>query len=83
MPCTVWLRPLVLLPGCADAPKLHCDFNSEQASQWIKILEECDATEIELKNALERTNKIVYDVVVALILGWPLYFLSIKPFRKR
>jgi hypothetical protein len=77
VPCTVWLRPLVLLPECADAPKLHCDFNSEQASQWIKILEDCDATEIELKNALERTNKIVYDIVVAWILGWPLYLLTI------
>ncbi len=48
VPCTVWLHPLVTLEGCANAPKLHCDFTINQAMKWIKFFEDCDEFERKL-----------------------------------
>ncbi|XP_046654420.1 uncharacterized protein LOC124347582 isoform X3 [Daphnia pulicaria] len=48
VPCIVWLHPLVALPGCANAPKLHCDFTLDQACKWIKFFEDCDEFERKL-----------------------------------
>jgi hypothetical protein len=42
IPCTVWLHPLVSLPGCECAPKLYWDFTPDQAINSIKIIEDLD-----------------------------------------
>ncbi len=48
IPCIVWLKPLVALPGCANAPKLHCDFTPDQACKLIKFFEDCDKLKRDL-----------------------------------
>ncbi len=48
IPCIVWLHPLVTLPGCAKAPKLHWDFTPDQACRWVKFFEDCDMLELNL-----------------------------------
>jgi hypothetical protein len=85
VPCTVWLHPLVSLPGCANAPKLHWDFTLDQACQWVEFFEDCDTFELKmlklkLKFALIiKRHAIIRDVVTLCWLSgppiWPLLYL--------
>jgi hypothetical protein len=60
VPCVVWLHPLVALPGCAEAPKLHCEFNPDQAIEWVKILGDCDKIEKGLEGHVRLSNNIFF-----------------------
>ncbi len=60
VPCIVWLHPLVSLPGCAEAPKLHCEFNPDQAIEWVKILGDCDKIEKGLEGHVRLSNNIFF-----------------------
>lgn len=65
VPCTVWLQPLVTLPGCANAPKLHCDFSTLKQSaecirEWASFLELYVDIERDIEEMMKITDRVFF-----------------------